>query len=76
MTALILVLLKFLEYYDVQSIKGYPTESFSHVEILEKQWRFEFSKLSQKVAWLPWQHTLGLIGETELFLMENTKKEN
>ena len=47
--------------------EGYPTESFSQVEILEKQWRFEFSKISQKVAWLPWQHTGGLIGGTELF---------
>ena len=47
-----------LEYYDVQSIeKGYPTESFSQLEILEKQLRFKFSKLSQKVVWLPWQQT-------------------
>ena len=47
----------FLDYYDVQSIESYPTESFSQAEILEKQWRFEFSKISQKIAWLPWQHT-------------------
>ena len=64
--------MNFLEYYDVQSIEGYPTESFSQVEILEKQRRFEFSKLSQKVVWLPWQHTCGLIGGTDLFLTENT----
>ena len=32
----ILALINFLEYYDIQSIEGYPTESFSQVEILEK----------------------------------------
>ena len=41
-----------LEYDDIQSI-----EHFFQVEILEKQWRFECSNLSRKVAWLPWQHT-------------------
>ena len=51
-------------------MEGYPTESFSQVEILEK-WRIKFSKISQKVAWLPWQHAGGLIGGTELFLMKN-----
>ena len=49
--------LNFLEHCDVQSIEGYPTERFFKVEMLEKPWRFEFSKLSQKVARLPWQHT-------------------
>ena len=46
-----------LDYYDVQSTERYPTESFSQAKILEKQWRFEFSKINQKIAWLPWQHT-------------------
>ena len=66
-TVLLLALINFLEYYDVQSLEGYPTESFSQAGILEKQWRLEFSKLYQKVAWLPWQHTLGLYGGTEFF---------
>ena len=39
-----------LEYYDVSSIEGYLIESLSEVEILEKQWRFEFSKLCLKDA--------------------------
>ena len=57
-TVQILTLIElFLEFYDVQSLEGYPTESFSQVEIIKKQWRFGFSELSQKVAWLPWQHT-------------------
>ena len=50
---LILVLIKLFEYYDVQSIEGYPTESFSQVETMEIR-AFE---LSRKVVWLPWQHT-------------------
>ena len=53
-TVQILTLIElFLEFYDVQSLEGYPTESFSQVEIPEKQWRFEFSRLSRKVVWLP-----------------------
>ena len=56
-TVLILALIKRLDCFVVQSIEGYPTESFSQVEIHEKQGRFDFSKLSQKVVWLPWQHT-------------------
>ena len=40
----------FSEYCDVQSIEGYPTESFFQLEILAKQRRFEFSKLSRKVV--------------------------
>ena len=41
--------LNFLEYYDVRSIEGYPTESFSQVEIPETQWRFEFSKKAKRL---------------------------
>ena len=59
--------LNFLEFYYVQRIEGYRTGSFSQMEILEKQWRFEFSKLSRKVVWLPWQHTRGFIDRTEIF---------
>ena len=43
--------------------------------MLEKQWRFEFSKLSRKVVWLLRQHTWGLISGTDLSRMENTQKE-
>ena len=56
-----------LDYFDVQSIESYLTESFSQAEILQKQSRFEFSKISRKVPWLLWQHTRELIGGTELF---------
>ena len=34
-TVLILAMIELLEYYDVGSIKGYPTESFSQVERIE-----------------------------------------
>ena len=47
------------------------TESFFQVEIPEKQWIFEFSKFCWRAAWLPWQHTWGLIGGTEVFWMES-----
>ena len=40
----------FSEYCDVQSIEGYPTESFFQLEIPAKQRRIEFSKLSRKVV--------------------------
>ena len=43
------ICLNLLEYYDVKSIEAYPTESFSQVEILEKELQFEFSKISQKL---------------------------
>ena len=42
-TVLILALMELFEYYDVQSTEAYPTESFSQVKILEKEWRFKFS---------------------------------
>ena len=76
-TAALLMLgsLNFLEYYYIQSIEGYPAESFSQVEILEKQLRFEFSKWCQKVVWLPLQHSWGLIGGAGLFWMENSQEE-
>ena len=32
----------FSEYYGVESIEGCPTERFSQVEILKKQWILEF----------------------------------
>ena len=66
-TDLILALIELIILFGVQSIESYSTESFSQAEILEKQWKFEFSKISQKVAWLPWQHARGLIGGNELF---------
>ena len=71
-TVLILAMIKLLTVLGCPKHKGYPTDSFSQVEILEKQWRLKFSKTSRKVAWLQWQHTSGLTGGTELFLMENT----
>ena len=49
-TVLILALIKLFRVLGCQSIEGYPAESFSQVEILEKLWRFEFSKISRKVA--------------------------
>ena len=69
------ICLNFLEYYDVKSIEAYPTESFSQVEILEKELQFEFSKISQKLHGCHGNIKWGLIGGTELFLMENTYKE-
>ena len=56
-TVLILAMIKLIRVLGVRSVEGYPTESLSQVDILEKEWQFEFSKTSQKVAWLPWQHT-------------------
>ena len=46
-TVLILALIELinlLDYFDVQSIESYLTESFSQAEILEKQSRFDFQK--------------------------------
>ena len=63
-----------LDYYVLQSNESYPTESFSQAEILEKQWRFEFSKISQKVHGCH-GNIHEVIGGTELFWMEYTYKE-
>ena len=35
-TVLVLAMIKLLRVYDIQSIEGYPTESFSQVEMLKK----------------------------------------
>ena len=74
-TDLILDLIALIRLLRCPKHRKLSHRSFSQAEILEKQWRFEFSKISQKVAWLPWQRTRGLIDETELFLMENAYKE-
>ena len=41
--------LNFLEYYDVQSIEGYPTESFSLVVILENNGDSSFQNSAEKL---------------------------
>ena len=76
MTDLILALIELLDYFDVQIIESYLTKSFSKAEILEKQSGFEFSKISRKVAWLPWQHSCDRNGGTKLFGIENHRKKS
>ena len=42
--------MNFFDYFDVQSIESYLTESFSQAEILEKQWRLKNKPKSCMVA--------------------------
>ena len=59
-------------------MEGYPIESFSKVEILDKQQRVKFPIGYAKVALLPWQHArwLALIGGAEFSEWKFTRKKS
>ena len=61
-TVLILALIQLLRVLWCPKHRRFFHRKFLSGGILEKQWRFEFSKLNRKVLFLPWQHTWGLIG--------------
>ena len=57
MTDLILAVIELIRLFRCPKHRKLSHRKFLSGEILEKQSRFEFSKISQKVARLPWQHT-------------------